>query len=65
MKRTRDQLEPRVKAEQERLQAEMLSKLRGLGDSILGRFGMSIDQFKFEKDENTGSYSLKFEQGRS
>ncbi|KCV71550.1 hypothetical protein H696_02490 [Fonticula alba] len=65
VKRTRDQLEPRVKAEQERLQAEMLSKLRGLGDSILGRFGMSIDQFKFEKDENTGSYSLKFEQGRS
>jgi hypothetical protein len=37
------------------------AKLKDLGNSVLGRFGMSVDNFKAVKDPNTGSYSLSFE----
>lgn len=32
-----------------------------MGNSLLGRFGMSVDNFKAVKDPNTGSYSLSFQ----
>ncbi len=37
-------------------------KLKDLGNTILGKFGMSLDNFKAEKDPTTGSYSIKFGQ---
>lgn len=37
-------------------------KLKDMGNSILGRFGMSVDNFKAVKDPNTGSYSISFQQ---
>ena len=55
------QLENDVKERNEKLQAEMLGKLKDLGNSVLGKFGMSVDNFKVEKDENTGSYSVNFQ----
>ncbi len=55
-------LEPRVKERQEKLQAEMLGKLKDLGNSLLGKFGLSLDNFKAEKDPATGGYSIKFQQ---
>ena len=39
----------------------MLGKLKDLGNSVLGRFGMSLDNFKAEKDPNTGSYNISFQ----
>lgn len=36
-------------------------KLKEMGNSILGRFGMSVDNFKAVKDPNTGSYSVSFQ----
>jgi len=33
-----------------------------MGNSILGRFGMSLDNFKAEKDPITGSYNISFGQ---
>lgn len=30
---------------------------------MLGKFGLSLDNFKAEKDPQTGSYSIKFSQG--
>jgi hypothetical protein len=36
-------------------------KLKELGNSVLGRFGMSVDNFKAVKDPNTGSYSISFQ----
>lgn len=30
------------------------------GNSVLGNFGMSLDNFKAEKDPNTGSYNISF-----
>ena len=38
------------------------AKLKDMGNSLLGRFGMSIDNFKAVKDPNTGSYSIAFQQ---
>lgn len=38
---------------------EALDSLKGLGNSILSNIGMSLDDFAFEKDANTGSYNIK------
>jgi len=54
------------KAEDERLEklkAETLDKLKDLGNSILGNFGLSLDNFKAVQDPNSGSYSISFDQG--
>ena len=37
-------------------------KLKDLGNTVLGKFGMSLDNFKMDKDPNTGSYSINFKQ---
>lgn len=42
------------------MRQEVLGKLKDLGNSLLGRFGMSLDDFRAEKDPETGSYSIKF-----
>ena len=42
-------------------QSEMFGKLKDLGNSLLGRFGMSLDNFKAVKDPATGSYSISFQ----
>lgn len=45
----------------EKLKEETMGKLKDLGNSILGNFGMSLDSFKAEKDPNTGSYSISYQ----
>lgn len=40
----------------------MLGKLKDLGNSLLGKFGLSLDNFKAEQDAATGGYSIKFSQ---
>jgi hypothetical protein len=37
-------------------------KLKELGNSLLGTFGMSLDNFKAVKDPSSGSYSISFQQ---
>ncbi|GJP30057.1 hypothetical protein CLOM_g22278 [Closterium sp. NIES-68] len=54
-------LEPIVEERREKLKEEMLGKLKDLGNSVLGHFGMSIDNFKAVKDPNTGSYSISYQ----
>ena len=55
-------LEVAAAAKLEKQKEEMLGKLKDLGNSVLGRFGMSLDNFKAEKDPNTGSYNISFNQ---
>ncbi|KIM48022.1 hypothetical protein M413DRAFT_439716 [Hebeloma cylindrosporum] len=52
-------LKPRLEAAQKRETDEMLGKLKGLGNSILGNFGLSTDNFKFEPN-GSGGYSMNF-----
>jgi hypothetical protein len=40
-----------------------MDKLKDLGNSILGNFGLSMDNFNAKQDPNTGSYSISFDQG--
>jgi len=37
---------------------EMMKNLKDIGNSILGQFGLSTDDFNIQKDPVTGSYSL-------
>uniref|UniRef100_A0A7N0UR85 Uncharacterized protein n=1 Tax=Kalanchoe fedtschenkoi TaxID=63787 RepID=A0A7N0UR85_KALFE len=43
------------------MKEEMIGKLKDMGNSILGRFGMSVDNFKTVQDPNTGAYSIQFQ----
>jgi hypothetical protein len=49
----------------EKLKTETLDKLKDLGNSILGNFGLSLNNFQAQKDPNTGSYSISFNNGSS
>ncbi|KAF8407262.1 hypothetical protein HHK36_006389 [Tetracentron sinense] len=59
--RTIRRLEPLAAEKREKMKEEMIGKLKEMGNSVLGRFGMSIDNFKAVKDPNTGSYSISFQ----
>eukprot|EP00591_Stephanopyxis_turris_P003497 CAMPEP_0195520108 /NCGR_PEP_ID=MMETSP0794_2-20130614/16156_1 /TAXON_ID=515487 /ORGANISM="Stephanopyxis turris, Strain CCMP 815" /LENGTH=301 /DNA_ID=CAMNT_0040649391 /DNA_START=155 /DNA_END=1060 /DNA_ORIENTATION=+ len=45
----------------EKLKSETLGQLKDLGNSLLSNFGLSLDNFKAQKDPNTGSYNISFE----
>lgn len=60
-KRTIARLKPMADEKREKMKEEMIGKLKEMGNSVLGRFGMSVDNFKAVKDPNTGSYSISFQ----
>jgi hypothetical protein len=43
----------------EKEKEEMMGKLKGIGDSVLGYFGLSTNNFQMQKGEG-GGYSLNF-----
>lgn len=49
-------------AKMEKMKEEAMGKLKDLGNSILGNFGMSLDDFKMQQDPNTGSWSMSMGQ---
>ncbi|KPI87984.1 hypothetical protein ABL78_2920 [Leptomonas seymouri] len=51
-----------AKAKVDEEMKKMLGELKNLGNKLLGNFGLSTDNFKFDKDPNTGGYSMRFEQ---
>ncbi|EMD42203.1 hypothetical protein CERSUDRAFT_42893, partial [Gelatoporia subvermispora B] len=58
-KRSLQALKPRIEAAQKQETAEMMSKLKGIGNSILGTFGLSTDNFQFVPNAQ-GGYSMNF-----
>ncbi|XP_028783410.1 tetratricopeptide repeat protein 1 isoform X1 [Neltuma alba] len=60
-RRTIRRLEPLAAEKREKMKEEMIGKLKDMGNSLLGRFGMSVDNFKAVQDPNTGSYSISFQ----
>ena len=42
----------------DKLKEEALEKLKDVGNSILGNFGMSLDNFQVQQDPHTGSYNI-------
>mmetsp|Transcript_1252 Transcript_1252/g.2922 ORF Transcript_1252/g.2922 Transcript_1252/m.2922 type:complete len:236 (-) Transcript_1252:133-840(-) len=54
-------LAPVAQERQEKMKNEMLGKLKDLGNMFLGNFGMSMNNFKAQKDPNTGSYNISYQ----
>ncbi len=42
-----------------KMKDEALGKLKDLGNTILGNFGLSLDNFKMVQDPATGSWSVR------
>ena len=59
---TVSRLEKESAEKMEKLKTEALGKLKDIGNSILGNFGMSLDSFKFQQDPNTGSWTIGMNQ---
>ncbi|KAF7845519.1 Tetratricopeptide repeat protein 1 [Senna tora] len=60
-RKTIRRLEPLAAEKREKMKEEMITKLKEMGNSVLGRFGMSVDNFKAVQDPKTGSYSISFQ----
>ena len=58
------ELPPRLEEAKSKEMGDMMGKLKDLGNGILKPFGLSTDNFQFVKDENSGGYSVNFNQNR-
>lgn len=59
MRRSLATLPSRIAAQQEKEKDEMLGKLKDLGNSLLGKFGLNTDMFQFDEQPG-GGYNLRF-----
>lgn len=64
-KKTLQRLQKLLALQQEQKKEEMIGKLKDLGNSFLGKFGISLNDFKAEKDPETGSYNVSLNRDSS
>lgn len=55
-----ERVEKIVTEKTEKMKEEMMGKLKTFGNSILGKFGMSTENFQMVQDPNTGSYNINY-----
>eukprot|EP00916_Digyalum_oweni_P002526 GHVL01004634.1.p1 GENE.GHVL01004634.1~~GHVL01004634.1.p1 ORF type:complete len:222 (+),score=51.10 GHVL01004634.1:46-711(+) len=41
---------------------EMMDKLKGMGNFLLGKVGLSLDNFKVQQNSGSGTYNISFQQ---
>ncbi|PLB47505.1 hypothetical protein P170DRAFT_409602 [Aspergillus steynii IBT 23096] len=55
------ELPEKINKARENEMADMMGKLKDLGNGILKPFGLSTDNFKFTQDPKTGGYNMNFQ----
>ncbi|KAJ0394316.1 hypothetical protein P43SY_004199 [Pythium insidiosum] len=63
--KSHERVKKAVDERNEKMKAEMMEKLKGFGNTILGKFGLSTDNFQMVQDPQTGSYNINFVQNAS